>query len=188
MAEADRLYRTILTVTGGLAPVTARTVEHGLVLDTRMNGEPKESFTPGAETALEAGTARWAAAAGAVFPSYRMPPAYKEAVCPAPLDRDCPLRGATPQRAADAERCRPPPPAWARSWANRRQGWRRLPRCHAVAAGHEDLNALGYYGSMAREDSLLGTLHRPWSDRLLLLALACYLPTRPAAAAAGRGW
>lgn len=44
-----------------------------------------------------------------------------------------------------------------------------------VISAHEDLNAIRYYRRMKREDRLLGTLHRPWSDMMLTNQLDVYL-------------
>ena len=43
-----------------------------------------------------------------------------------------------------------------------------------VVSAHEDLNAIAYYGRLAREDFLLGNLHRPWSNVVLTAQLDVY--------------
>lgn len=47
-----------------------------------------------------------------------------------------------------------------------------------VVSAYEDLNAIEFYGRMKKEDFLLGTLHRPWSNLILSAQLDSYLRMR----------
>ncbi len=52
--------------------------------------------------------------------------------------------------------------------------WVALRIFYLIITGHEDFNALEYYGSMPLQDFLLGSLHRPWSERVVHGQLAHY--------------
>lgn len=43
-----------------------------------------------------------------------------------------------------------------------------------IVSSYEDLNAIDHYGLMKREDFLIGTIHRPWSNMVLSPSLALY--------------
>lgn len=193
MAQGDRLYRLMLAVTGGVEPVIRRALEQGVVLDTWLTGEREEAFSPEAEVILDQAVQAHATRAGAqkaIFPHYAMPPAYVEAVF-----SDL-LTGTALYEAQRSDGTRTVQAVHARRAAARLDafldaepgGLTAVARYHATVGGHEDLNALTYYGRMARQDFLLGTLHRPWSDRLLTPELGVYLEAglvRPITTGAG---
>ncbi|MCY0885744.1 MAG: class I SAM-dependent methyltransferase [Firmicutes bacterium] len=160
-------------------PVIVRALAHQVVLDTWMNGEVEEDVTFEADGILTAATARWARRAqeaGAVFPGYPMVAAYVEAVFSDLLTGTAlyaaQQRSGRPRvTARDAQAAVERLTAWLEGEA---EGLTAAGRYHGVIALHEDLNALAYYGRVPQEDFLLGTRHRPWSDRLLTPEFAVY--------------
>lgn len=182
MSGSADLYASIL---GRLRdPATAdlvrRALAQGVVLDTWMNGQREESFSETAVDILTRAAEQFTGEAlqqqRAVLPWHPMPEAY--------------LRSAMYEILSGT----------ALYEAQRRQGRRHVSREIALEAvrllreysrtesdglgaaavyyfllsAHEDLNAIHHFKRMRREDFLLGSLHRPWSDMLLTNQLELY--------------
>lgn len=182
MSDGGDIYRVLLdrladpTIRGRIR----RALGMDLVLDTWLNGEREESFSPEAEERIgEAveGLAREAVASRAVFPDRPMREGYVRAVFQELLSSTALYQAQKFKGARDVEE----PEAEAavgilrRFIAGERDGLTAAGGLYFVISAHEDLSAIRYYRRMHREDFLMGTLHRPWSQTRLTDQLDLYL-------------
>ena len=177
----DELYRVLrrrLTDPETLK-MLKRALVQGVVLDTWMNGEEEERVGERAIATLAAAAGdltRKALATGAIMPSYRMPEGYVRSVF-TELLFSMALYVAQEQKGRREVSLTEAEEAVARLSSFVVSEPEEL-----AAAGiffitintYEDLNAIGYYGRMNKEDFLQGRLHRPWSNLVLSAQLDMY--------------
>lgn len=156
-----------------------RALDVDLVLDTWLNGEHEESFTAEAEGIISRAAeefTRQAMESGAVFPGYPMPEGYIRSVFQELLSSTALFQAQKYTGVRDVEEgdARNAEAILSRFILGEPDGLSAAAGVYFVISAHEDLNAIHYYRRMRREDFLLGTLHRPWSNMMLTNQLNIY--------------
>lgn len=177
----DALYEAMLdTLTSaGTVELVRRALAQNVVLDTWMNGEREETFSESADAVLTAEAEELTAQAlanRAVFPAYPMPEGYIRAIFQEMLHSTALYLAQKSKGFRDVDE------AVARDAVARLAAYIRsepdsltaAARYYGLVSGHEDLNAIRFYRRMRREDFLLGTMHRPWSNMMLTNQLNLY--------------
>lgn len=156
-----------------------RALDMELVLDTWLNGEQQENFSMQAHQIITRSAmdlARQAMETGSIFPGSPMPNGYIRAVFQETLSSTAlyqaqkrkGARNVDEMDAANADAI------LRRFVRTERDGLTSIAGIFFVISAHEDLNAIRYYRRMPREDFLLGTTHRAWSDMMLTNQLDVY--------------
>lgn len=162
-----------------MVEVVKRALTQGVVLDTWMNGEEEEQVTEDAEVALVAAIERWASEAlrtNAIFPNNPLPEQYVRCVFHEVLfstalyaaQNKKGRRDVNLYQMEEAIHC------LSRFIANEPRKLTAVGEFFFIVSAHEDLNSIAYYGRMKRKDFLLGRLHRPWSNIVLIPSLVLY--------------
>ena len=159
-----------------LVRVIREALEAGVVLDTWMNSEQEEQVAPAALDWLTGAEATRIAPAVAAGPPLvgrldDVLAALHEIIWGTALYEVQRTTGHRVLDQADVERAVERVEAFV---ARQPLAWGALRILYLVISAHEDLNALAYYGSMRQDDFLMGTLHRPWSDRVFSGQLTHY--------------
>lgn len=181
MSGSDDFYDVILDrlTDPGTVALIRRALAQQVVLDTWMNGEQEETVSDAAgaiiSDAAEDLTGR-AISERAVFPHLAMPEGYVRAAFYEMMSGTALYQAQKRYgvRAVDTDIARD-----AVRMVNdfiRREAEGSTSACgyYFVLSAHEDLNAIHYYRRMKREDFLLGSLHRPWSDMMLTNQMEMY--------------
>lgn len=149
-----------------------RALDHGVVLDTWMNGEEQEKVSDGALDLLATEQTRLtdeAMRTHAIFPRYEMSEQYVNSVFHETLFSTALY---VAQKKKGQRRVGLPEAREAVERLNtfiheEPEDLTTVGGLFFVISTYEDLNAISFYGRMLREDFLMGRLHRPWSNLVL---------------------
>lgn len=182
MTQDDALFAVIWDRLTDPRTVTLirHAIDQDVVLDTWMNGEREEAVDEEAEEILSRNAEEFAAqamATKALFPRLPMPEGYQRALFHELLSAIALYQAQKRKgfREVDGPIAQGAVGILREFVQSAEEGLTSAGVYYFLLSAHEDLNAIHYYQRMKRQDFLLGSMHRPWSNTVLTNQMGQYL-------------